>query len=539
MPTIPSAEALGSAALERVAVRARATTRADRAALLLFHEQGLLLAAGDAGLEEAATCVLEAGRAVVIRRKGVAAGVPLEVGGVLRGALCVGSHDESAVSEAELEILGDLALMAADLIEHAERRSRLAGAVEAGVEALAGLLDLRDGSLARGGGEVVSLAHRVADRLAEADPDAAGEVREMLRERGVGEPSAGRFTRRTTEATTEPPRQALSAAFERIERLPALAEPRDRLLGLLRLDRPPLGDVVATIESDVALVLSVLRAANLIAPRPSRGVASVREAYATMAPQGLEVLIERIPAVDFFEQRPASRTPTERFRLHAVAVQVAAERLAQELGHEDADELAVAALLHDIGKLVLVDAYPGYPGRVLGTAATAEERLRAERRELGIDHALVGGVLVRRLGLPSRLAAAIERHHAPDADGMAAVVRLADLLAHYGHGRPVDPGALLQAARRVGLNPRALRTVMYELPGGLAARRRTAEPSPLTPKELSAVRGLAEGKLYKEIALSLGVTTSTVRSHLHAAYRKMGAADRAQAVLIATERGWL
>ena len=52
-------------------------------------------------------------------------------------------------------------------------------------------------------------------------------------------------------------------------------------------------------------------------------------------------------------------------------------------------------------------------------------------------------------------------------------------------------------------------------------------------------RGLSEGKLYKEIAIGLGVTTSTVRSHLHAAYRKMGAADRAQAVLIATERGWL
>jgi putative nucleotidyltransferase with HDIG domain len=534
MSATPSPETLGGAALVRVVERARAVVGAERAALLLREDSSLMLVAGGCGLEEAATCVLEAERPVVIRDRGAAAGVPIQVGGAMRGALCV----RGAIDERDLEVLDDLAAMAADLIEHAERRSKLAGAVEAGVEALAGLLDLRDGSLPRGSAEVVALAHRVAERLSAADPSTAPEVRDMLKERGVLHPAAGRFARRTPTAN-DAPRHSLSAAFERIERLPALAEPRDRLLDLLRQERAPLGEICATIESDIALVIGVLRAANTITPRPPRGVATVREAIGVLAPRGLEVLVERIPTVDFFEQRPAWRTPPERFRLHAVAVQAAADRLGHELGHENLEELAVAALLHDVGKLVLVDAYPGYPGRVHGTAATAEQRVHAERRELGIDHALVGGVLVRRLGLPGRLAAAIERHHANDAEGTAAVVRLADLLAHYGHGRPVDPGALLSAARRVGLSPRALRTVMYELPGGMAARRRAAEPSPLTPKEVAAVRGLSEGKLYKEIAVGLGVTTSTVRSHLHAAYRKMGAADRAQAVLIATERGWL
>src|SRR4051812_42964193 len=538
MPGPRTQQAAGSVALERVVTRARSSMRADCAALLVREGDGLLLVAGDPGVEEAATCVLDAGRAVVIRDARVAAGVPVEVAGQQRGALCVASDDEHALEEAQLELLGDLAALAGDLLEHAERRARLTGAVEAGVEALAGLLDLRDGSLPRGAGEVVSLARRVADRLAEADPAAAGEVRGLLREHGVARPAAGRFARRT--ASTAPPRPALAGAFERVERLPALAEPRERLLSLLRSPYPPLGDIVGTVESDIALVLAVLRAANLVGDKAGgASVASVPEAIAALSPRGLQVLVERIPAVDFFEQRPAWRTPPERFRLHAVAVQVAAERLASELGYEASEELAVAALLHDVGKLVLVDAYPGYPGRVHGTAGTAEERLRAERSELGIDHALVGGVLMRRLGLPVRLAAAIERHHAPDAEGAAAILRLADLLAHYGHGRPVDPGALLQASRRIGLAPRALRTVMYELPGGGAARRRAREPSPLTPKELLAVRGLSEGKLYKEIAQELGVTTSTVRSHLHAAYRKMGAADRAQAVLIATERGWL
>ena len=43
---------------------------------------------------------------------------------------------------------------------------------------------------------------------------------------------------------------------------------------------------------------------------------------------------------------------------------------------------------------------------------------------------------------------------------------------------------------------------------------------------------LAEGKVYKQIAHELTLSTSTVRTHLHNIYGKLGAVDRAQAVLI-------
>ena len=57
--------------------------------------------------------------------------------------------------------------------------------------------------------------------------------------------------------------------------------------------------------------------------------------------------------------------------------------------------------------------------------------------------------------------------------------------------------------------------------------------------EAAEAPGLAEGKVYKEIAEEMGLSASTVRTHLHNVYRKIGAADRAQAVLVARERGWV
>ena len=61
----------------------------------------------------------------------------------------------------------------------------------------------------------------------------------------------------------------------------------------------------------------------------------------------------------------------------------------------------------------------------------------------------------------------------------------------------------------------------------------------VSPREIEVLRGLSRGMVYKQIASQLGLSSSTVRSHLHNIYGKLGAGDRAQAVLIATEKGWI
>src|SRR4051812_4939368 len=353
-------------------------------------------------------------------------------------------------------------------------------------------------------------------------------------------PSAAPDTQGVQRRHNEGHGRRLTAAFEALEAFPALAESRNRLLRLVKQERISAGDVVAAVESDVALVIAVLRLANQVEGKSRGKVESVVTAVELLSPEAVQSLATRARTFDFFERSAVWDAAPERFRLHGVATQRAAERLAVEAGYADRDRLMVTALLHDVGKLVLMHAYPGYPAQVHQGARTPEERIHRERRELGVDHALVGGVLARRWGLPKGVASVIERHHADDVDGEAAYVRLADMLAHYAQGQAVSPTELLKTARVIGLGPQELRTVMYDLPfGGGAAKRRAIDPCPLSDRELDVLKRLAEGKVYKQIALELALSTSTVRTHLHNIYGKLGAVDRAQAVLLATERGWL
>ncbi|HEY7932927.1 MAG TPA: HDOD domain-containing protein [Solirubrobacteraceae bacterium] len=331
----------------------------------------------------------------------------------------------------------------------------------------------------------------------------------------------------------------LTQAFEALEAFPALSESRNRLLSLVAKDHVATADIVAAVESDVALITAVLRLANRVKGNTRGSIDTVVDAVEVLTPNTVQALGARLRTFDFFERSSVWDSAPERFRLHALSTQNAADRLAGEIGYEQRDRLTVVSLLHDIGKLVLLHAYPGYPGQVHHGARTPEERIHQERRELGVDHALVGGVLARRWGLPGSIATVIERHHSPEAVGEAALVRLADMLAHYEQGSPVSPAELLASARGIGLGPAELRRVMYELPSPARLRQRHVDPCPLSARELGVLQRLAEGKVYKQIAHELTLSTSTVRTHLHNIYGKLGAVDRAQAVLIATERGWL
>jgi DNA-binding NarL/FixJ family response regulator len=74
----------------------------------------------------------------------------------------------------------------------------------------------------------------------------------------------------------------------------------------------------------------------------------------------------------------------------------------------------------------------------------------------------------------------------------------------------------------------------------LVERMRRPEPAAvLTARELDVLRLVATGQSNKQIAVTLGIGESTVKTHLLKIFEKLGVADRTRAVTLAMERGLL
>ena len=213
---------------------------------------------------------------------------------------------------------------------------------------------------------------------------------------------------------------------------------------------------------------------------------------------------------------------------------------ARELDFPDRDELLVSSLLHDIGKLVLVQAYPGYPGQIHGDARTPEERLharaprarhrpRARRRRdgppLGPAAAAGGGDRApprrrrERRGRPR----APRRHAGPLRAGSG------------GRARPAAGGR----ARRSASVPRSCARSCTSFPH--AGRRRSATSTRARSRRASSrcSSGSPRARSTSRSRSSWGSRRARCARTCTTSTAKLGAVDRAQAVLIASERGWL
>lgn len=369
-----------------------------------------------------------------------------------------------------------------------------------------------------------SWAHRKADLGLRMATTATATGARLSRPAGV---SDGRTSHRTR----------LLAALEAADALPATAGARTRFLERASEERPAPVALASIAESDPGLAARIMRIAARYGTSRRGHVASVPEAIALLGSDGVTTVARGVTTYAPARCSDHWEDEVDAFRVHALAVRATAIGLAQELGSAHPRRVSTIALFHDIGKLVLARVHRGYPDPIVPTTASAERTL-AERRALGVDHGMIGGLVARRWGLAPAVSRAIEGLHTSDADGDAAIVRLADLLVQHAHGRRGPLEALATAARRAGLADDAL-AARLEQPATAAAAGDLVEPCPLSTRQLEGVRGLAQGKSYKQIALELGISPSTVRTHLHQAYTRLGVADRTQAVLVANERGWI
>jgi DNA-binding CsgD family transcriptional regulator len=117
---------------------------------------------------------------------------------------------------------------------------------------------------------------------------------------------------------------------------------------------------------------------------------------------------------------------------------------------------------------------------------------------------------------------------------------LVEQIVRLRHAVPRIP--LILGGRALVRNPDLWRQVAAD--GGAVRVAQTLQlvdrlTNPLTDREVEIIGLASDGRTNKEIATGLGVTLSTVKTHLQRVYQKAGAHDRAGSVATALRRGWV
>jgi putative nucleotidyltransferase with HDIG domain len=157
--------------------------------------------------------------------------------------------------------------------------------------------------------------------------------------------------------------------------------------------------------------------------------------------------------------QPHSRIPLsvcEAIEKHAHRVAAIASALPMDKSNRDVT--IIAALLHDIGKLVLASSMPDqFYAVFLRFSERGCKPFEAEEELLGTSHAEIGAYLLGLWGIPSLTVEAIAHHHHPTRIQNAGfdstvIVYVADLLDHELEAHPTDPvGAEMEEADRANL----------------------------------------------------------------------------------------
>jgi putative nucleotidyltransferase with HDIG domain len=119
---------------------------------------------------------------------------------------------------------------------------------------------------------------------------------------------------------------------------------------------------------------------------------------------------------------------------HSVTSALASELVKNATSLYVPASVMTAALLHDVGRLVLAKALTPHMLHLIAELAEAENLapLEAERAVLMTDHAELGAIAAEAWQLPDAIVEAIRHHHAPlqSSSPLATIVALSDELAH-------------------------------------------------------------------------------------------------------------
>ena len=240
-------------------------------------------------------------------------------------------------------------------------------------------------------------------------------------------------------------REDILKAAGTIEPLPASIT---RLLQVVSEDDYDASKIVEIVAIDPALTGDVLARANSAASGSQRLIGDLRQAAARIGANAVvEIAVRRTMRGRLDDEIEAyGLGPNELWR-HAITASVAADVIRRAASKPVAPMITTAALVHDIGKVVIASCLPPSLTDALVQASETDDidLSEVEREVIGIDHGEVGGQVVRMWGLPVSVQVALMQHHGSETgDTFTHALILADRMAHAARElvmrEPVEEG---------------------------------------------------------------------------------------------------
>ncbi len=261
--------------------------------------------------------------------------------------------------------------------------------------------------------------------------DRTGKIGEtLLEELWFGEDDASVIT---TQAAT-----SFAAVLADLEGLRPFSDVARRALEYAEDPNFEVARLQTIIEQDPSLATKVLRLANSAAFRRREACGSIRQAITVLGSRTLgEVAASLSMMAMFSDLGGIGRTVRDHCASTAALVRVLATH------KENAGpNCYMVGLLHDLGKLLLIQAQPATYLKIHGQNLAEPDTIHlAERQVLGFDHAVLGAHMLMKWGLPDPIPKVVAWHHQParalGAGGEVAIyvtmVRLAERIDRILH----------------------------------------------------------------------------------------------------------
>ena len=270
--------------------------------------------------------------------------------------------------------------------------------------------------------------------------------------------------------------EKIQRIMAQVKSFPGMPATATKLQKILKDPDSTAAQIEEVLRYDAGLTANILKLTNSAYFGIPSKVSSVKQAIVLLGWKRLLQLVMTM-CMSTVMKKPVDGydLPQGELWRHSLAVSVAAETVVKALKIPEAEEVFTAALLHDVGKLVLGGFVKDELAQINALVAKDMPFEVAEYIVIGTDHAEIGGRILKQWDFPEGIVNAIGWHHSPETCEnhctLSDIVHLADTIGlRTGFGREpsgiiVEPSAAV--TDRLGLAPVDLEVLFEQTVAGI------------------------------------------------------------------------